>query len=983
MARWSFVCGALTAVFAVTGIAAPQFSEPAHQDVVVEAYPPNTSFATGRVTWTGGTNYGKYSGTIEFGTSVAGTHRGFIKFDLSGLPSGIQVTEVVLGYHCFYRYANRPSTAVRALSVDPVTANAPSLWSAYASGTVVADSVTHDTGWVYRTLNAAGAAAVQAGLSQGWVAFGLEEWNGVLNYGGRADAYNSSLRPVLLVGFIADIDLAVAACGPLSYPLVEGESETLYVDVANAGANTVSGARVVLMRDSVTVDSVLLPALLPGTQVRRSFVQQLPRSGGNRVNYRFIARKEGDANPQNDEGGYDDWTFIRGTWWAEGFDLAPSFPPPGWAVINADNGMYTWGNGTPATAHAGTGHGRCPNETGLRVDDWLITPPLFLTPGYQDSLALFLRTLAGTGNDTLQVWIMNGPNPVDTVSRVATYIFASTLYFERHIGLHDWSGQTVRIGLRKRSRSSNSLLVDNVSMLRRPRIDAAAEALVAPTGDIRLPVSERPAVRVRNLGVAEATLSLRTVIRRGLAVVYDTIETGITVAAGDTLTRVFSRQWVTLDTGIYSVTAFVGLAGDGCRWNDTVRGEVRVRPASSGVWREAASLPLTPSGRPVKDGGWLVWLEGPGRAYAAKGNKTGDLYVYDPQAGVWLERASWPMGRENKGPAKGAGATGDGSGRIYAVKGNNTAAFWCFDATTNTWTQLADVPAGPSNKRVKAGGGLVWADGHVYLLKGPGCEFWRYSPSGDSWTQLTDAPRGILPKWDRGSWLVADGAGHIWAHKAKAGELWCYDIAADSWTQYQPGGIPSYSLVTGQRKKARDGSAAAWYNGMIYALKGGNTQEFWRLEVARGRWVELDTIPAYGRVGERRRIKGGGDLVAGADELFALKGGKSNEVWTWGPLSSGIAGNSLGGDGLQSAGYETRNRLQIEPNPARSGAVVCWSLSGPGQAGELTVGDAAGRVFFRRTLTAGEKQGSLCLPALSSGVYWLRVGGQTKRLVVF
>jgi hypothetical protein len=950
------------------------------QDVVVQAYPPYQSYATGRLTWVGGNNYGKYSGPPEFGVATTGTNRGWVKFDLSGIPDGVQVNEVVLAYHCYYRYSSRPSTAVRCLTLDPIATSAPTLWTDFSNGLVAADSVNHDTGWVYRNLNANGIAAVQAGLAGDWAAFGLEEAHNLLNYGGRADAYySSSFRPVLMIGFTADVDMAIAGCGSLTYPLVEGLPESLYVDVANVGANTVSGAKVYLVDDSVRIDSTVMPAMAPGTQLRRIFTLTPARSGGERHSFTFQVIRDGDGNPLNDAGEYDDWVFPRGTWWAEGFDNNTSFPPPGWSIVNADGGLYSWGGGTPTTAHAGENHGRCPNESSLRNDDWLIAPPQFITAGYQDTLGLFVRTTSSINPDTLQVWAMDGPTPADTVAFIAMLVPASTEYTERRLSLRSFAGQTIRIGLRKLSRSPNSTLVDDLSLMRRPQIDMAAEAITAPAAELRLPVVEHPAVRVRNLGIADANFSIRVLVRYGYDVVYDTIEAGIVLAPGEATTRTFTKPWQTGDTGSFRLTAFVGLSGDGCRWNDTVYAATHVAPVAVGSWAELGNLPLTPSGKQVKDGGWLAWLAGQGRMYAAKGNKVGDFYVYEPSSGTWQERTSWPMGLEAKGPGKGANATGDGNNRIYATKGNNTLGFWAFDAGANCWTQLPDVPLGPSNKKVKGGTDLAYAEsdghGYVYLLKGMGSELYRYDIASDTWVQLQDAPAGTYPKWDKGSWLVVDGEGGLWAHKAKVSELWRFDVATGTWSASSAAGIPLSSPVTGKRKKSKDGSAAAVQGGILYAVKGGNTQEFWRLELERNLWSELDTIPAVGSSGRKKRIKGGGDLETDGTRLFVMKGNKTLETWSWGPL--GLAQGAVPGrrDGLQDERRPAVGRagLQAALNPAPVGqAGLSYFLPATGVAG-LEVVDASGRIVFQRAVTGSA--GSVALPGLGRGVYVARLAG--------
>jgi len=395
------------------------------------------------------------------------------------------------------------------------------------------------------------------------------------------------------------------------------------------------------------------------------------------------------------------------------------------------------------------------------------------------------------------------------------------------------------------------------------------------------------------------------------------------------------------------------------------------------------SVPAEPSGRDVKDGGWLTIDPATGLIYAAKGNKTGDFYCYNVSADTWHRLSLWKEGREAKMSKKGAVGAADGYGSIYAVKGSNTAGFWRYSISGDSWSQLADVPLGGTNKKVKGGSDLACINidgtGYVYLLKGYKNEFYRYNTSKDSWEVLPEAPVGVSLKWDKGSWLAYDGEFTLYAHKAKKHELWAYDLVAGVWGTTQLKGMP-YTGRLGKSKKSKDGGAGAWFESKLYALKGGNTCEFWRYFTVGDSWAELETMPRIGSTGKKKRVKGGGDLVAiGDGRFYALKGSKTREFWRY-YLSPG---QRMGGTAAAPTAMPGAVHLNLWPNPTRGLALVRYSLPGAADT-RLDVLDAAGRMVCSRT--AGHDSGSLPVSGLTAGVYLVRLTSgdrvMTGKLVV-
>jgi hypothetical protein len=407
-------------------------------------------------------------------------------------------------------------------------------------------------------------------------------------------------------------------------------------------------------------------------------------------------------------------------------------------------------------------------------------------------------------------------------------------------------------------------------------------------------------------------------------------------------------------------------------------------------WRERLKMPLVPSLKYLKDGGWLAYNAGNNRIYAAKGNKVADFYAYHPTGDSWHGLKAWPDGAEAKRPSKGSAACTDGAGVVYATKGNNTPGFWSYHAGGDSWRQRANVPLGSTNKKVKGGTDIVYVNklgGCAYLLKGYKNEFWRYHVTGDSWHQLRDAPVGANLKYDKGSWLAYDPDNKVlYAHKSKYHELHAYDVTADSWRSSPP--LHAMPIVGSMgSRKAKDGSSGAWLGGCIYAFKGANSLEFWKYYIQGDSWREQETIPSYGSSAKKKRVKGGGDLVALSNTLYATKGNNCNELWRYLPRMT-FAEPRPGRDGV-SAEHMTRveRRMTIAPNPLVGGvATLRYSLRQAG-AVSLTVYDVAGRSVFKQSLPAGRTGGtSLDLRHLSAGVYLMKFSSEdfaaTQKLVV-
>ncbi len=404
--------------------------------------------------------------------------------------------------------------------------------------------------------------------------------------------------------------------------------------------------------------------------------------------------------------------------------------------------------------------------------------------------------------------------------------------------------------------------------------DVGPLEIVSPTGWIVTGSSITPSCSLFNTGDETAPdyyVYLR--IRLGSDTVYK-CSVNVSGHEPDEDTFIEFPVWVASNVGGYTVRCSTGLDGDQRPSNDTLTDSFNV----SAVWTEMADMPWGAKHKKVNLGTSVAFDPNSGLIYAFKGGSTYEFYSYNPVTGFWVTRDSIPAcGWAGKKKAVKDGASlCVKQGKVYAVKGNSTLEFWCFDSSWSAgsrWRQQTDAPLGPRFKPLKGGTSLVAGDGdYLYLLKGGTREFYRYDIAQSTWDTMNDAEVEDTTGWKSGSCQAYDGDSTIYALKAGKIEFYSYDIGGNDWSAQCS--LPVIYPPGTTKKKVGKGAGIACAGGYVFALKGNNTNEFWRYDPDLDAWFTADQMLQV-----HKRVKAGGTLVSTEGFLWALRSGTTSEFW--------------------------------------------------------------------------------------------------------
>ncbi|MEO0111326.1 MAG: kelch repeat-containing protein [candidate division WOR-3 bacterium] len=512
-------------------------------------------------------------------------------------------------------------------------------------------------------------------------------------------------------------------------------------------------------------------------------------------------------------------------------------------------------------------------------------------------------------------------------------------------------------------------------------LDVGVTAILNPPvgGTVTVDTSEKPVSgKVKNFGDYPWTFYTFFRIYKGATLLYvDSVEA--TVNAGAEVTLNFTPYKWAADTGEFKMIMKTALLGDVNPANDSIVGTFRVITLPPG-WHKMTEV--SGAAKPVKSGGALCALGD--KIYALVGNNTRDLMVYDIGSKTWTKKSEVPLSgltTKKKNVKKGASICTDGE-NIYVIKGNNTQEFWRYKPEKDSWKEYQV----GFLKGIKGSSMAFDGDSFIYVICGSSNNEWkRFNRYTETFEACNPAS---LPadKWKTGSWIVyvPGETARIYALRVggKTNEFYMIPIGGTPATK------PEMPLVgsTGKKKKAKEGSAGAYNpaDGKIYALKGGNTLEFFSFNTANDSWKILEDV-GQPEGTPAKRVKGGGALTysANAGGLFAFVGSGTNEFWFYVPGGTFLASAKPSGNiGIQA---ETKNlkNFTLTITPTRDYLKVAYTLPVNIKA-TLKIYDAIGNLVY--TATSDKGYFTVDIKKFSTGIYIMKFAANeykaTRKLII-
>jgi hypothetical protein len=498
--------------------------------------------------------------------------------------------------------------------------------------------------------------------------------------------------------------------------------------------------------------------------------------------------------------------------------------------------------------------------------------------------------------------------------------------------------------------------------------DAAALKIIRP-GLYDYPGTITPRALIQNYGTVSD--SIRVFMTIGGIYSDDTLIPAL--PAGESAYVDFD-PWIA-DLGNYTAICSVHMYDDINPSNNVVSNLVRITS-----WARRADIPPQWRKRKVKYGA-LCYAPSTHKLYAMKGSNTLDFWQYDIATDTWDTLRPMPAEPSGRRQRHGAHLTFDPNygalGRIWAIKGGNRSDFYFYDIAADTWYErksmiviYKDWPYSARPVRSPRRGAAieyvqeVGDSGSVYGIPGNRTNhFWRYDIALDSWTyphdsvmvqyggyqywrwEPLDVPYGDLGRRCKyGSDLTYTNGKLYLIKGSNTGESYAFTPSVNGWTDT----LDQNSLIRDTRRKVKMGGSIVAFGSRLYVLKGGNTQEFFSWHPADRLWHRCTDIP-LALEGRRRKVKRGSAMAATDSAIFCLKGSGTYELWEYRPGADSIP-PLLGSQPEREGVMAEQSKLDLSqpwlvayPNPTRVGLNISYNITSTAPT-RLRVYDAAGKV---------------------------------------
>jgi len=335
---------------------------------------------------------------------------------------------------------------------------------------------------------------VESCLTQGYIDMGI---NGGQGYYAWADAYGyadpSDLKAYLCVTLTSATEFSdMAALGVHlgSFPCRAAEQETVSFTASCSGEPPPGSAMAYLSVDGATVDSQPMGEAGKGETLTANLVFQAP-GDEKKVSISCFTKLASDPFSNNDTAFFDCWTFPAHATAAVDFepDHFPSFPPPGWVVIDrGDTCRWTRNSIIDLNAHTGRYYSRC--QGGADPNDWLISGRLLPSAATADTVGLFLRS-SGSPQDSVQVWALSAQEPESTLGLLLDTSLAPGVWQEYRLSLDQYEGFTY-VGIKRFHAGWPGIWVDDV-WFSCPIGDAVAEPTESHARAVQFSLTPNPA----------------------------------------------------------------------------------------------------------------------------------------------------------------------------------------------------------------------------------------------------------------------------------------------------------------------------------------------------------------------------------------------------------------------------------------------------------------------------------------------------------